>query len=131
MFEYLIYRFYIAFEDRHKGTVNSLLLASLALVILVFLILYSLYYLIYYLSTGTIFINSIQINKIYIKILFVITVVIITFICYYYFKKRINKITVKHKRNKLNNIIKIWMVFLFAVFLFLSPVLWKYLFSFS
>lgn len=125
MFDYLIYRFYSAFEDRYKGTVNSLWLASLALVVLLFLALYSLAFLLYYMSKGTLSINNSQIDKMYFKMFFFVALIGLSFLYYWYYKKKIDKLIVKYKNCKLNKTLKIWMFYLFALFLLTSPVLWK------
>lgn len=125
MFDYLVYRIYIAYEKKHKGSVNSLWLASLGLVVFQFLIIYSIAFFVYFFSNKTLFIEF-HIESIYLKLIVGGLCVLFAFIFYRHYKKKIKKIIGKYENHHVR--IKDRTLIIIAIMLVFSPVLWNWLY---
>jgi len=126
MFDYLLYRMYMAFEKRDKGTVNSLWLASLGLVVFQFLIFLSIAS---FVDTfwGYNLLVDFNMDMKYRKLLLVAFFILMSLVYYKHYKKKIGAIIEKYKKHRI--IVKDWMLIIIAVMLAFSFVFWDWLYK--
>ena len=126
MFDYLLYRMYMAFEKRDKGTVNSLWLASLGLVVFQFLIFLAIAS---FVDTfwGYNLLVDFNMDMKYRKLLLVAFFILMSLVYYKHYKKKIGAIIEKYKKRRI--IVKDWMLIIIAVMLAFSFVFWDWLYK--
>ena len=124
MFDYLLYRMYMAFEKKHKGSVNSLWLASLGLVVFQFLIICSIINFVY-VFWGYDFHVDFHLDMKCQKLLVGIIFILLSFPYYKHYKKKIATMSEKYKKRRI--IVKDWMLIAIAVLLAFSLVFWDWL----
>ena len=126
MFDYLLYRMYIAFEKKHKGTVNSLWLSSFGLVVFQFLIVCSLANFVYVFWGYNLHIGF-HLDMKYQKLLLGVLFIVMSFLYYKHYKNKIDAIIEKYKKRRI--IVKDWMLIAIAVILAFSLVFWNWLYK--
>lgn len=126
MFDYLLYRMYLAFEKRDKGTVNSLWLASLGLVVFQFLLFLSIAG---FVDTffGYDLLIDFNMDIKYRKLLLAVIFILMSLVYHKHYKKKIDAIIAKYKKRRI--IVKDWMLIIIAVMLAFSFVFWDWLYK--
>ena len=126
MFDYLFYRMYRAFEKKHKGTVNSLWLASLGLVVFQFLIVCSIANFVYVFWGYNLHLD-LHLDMKYQKLLVGVLLILMSFLYYKHYKKKIVAMIAKYKERRI--IVKDWMLIVIAVVLAFSLIFWDWLYK--
>ncbi|MBR6931597.1 MAG: hypothetical protein IKH61_15425 [Bacteroidales bacterium] len=126
MFDYLVYRMYMAYEKKHKGNVNSLWLASLGLVVFQILIIYSIAFFVYFFSNKTLFVEF-HIKSFFLKVVVGGICVLLAFLYYWHYQKKLDSMIKKYKNRRVH--LKDWMLIIIAIMLVFSPVLWNWLYK--
>lgn len=126
MFDYLLYRMYMAYEKRYKGNDHSLWVASLSLVVFQFLIFLSIAS---FVDTffGYDLLVDFNMDMKYRKLLLGVFFILMSFVYHKHYKKKIDAIIAKYKKRRI--IVKDWMLIIIAVMLAFSFVFWDWLYK--
>lgn len=126
MFDYLLYRIYMACERKYKGNTHSLWLASLGLVVFQFLLFLSIAG---FVDTffGYDLLIDFNMDMKYRKLLLGVFFILMSLVYHKHYKKKIDAIIAKYTKRRI--IIKDWMLIIIAVMLAFSFVFWHWLYK--
>ena len=128
MFDYIFTRLYHFYEKREQGS-NSVFFSSIYVSVLRLLLIYSLVMMLDVFSGDKWSISNLQVNKILLKLVFVLAFILITFLDYRRYKKKHKEFLAKYKNSASNKWFRVWMVGALIAILFLSPILWNEIFK--